>query len=198
MIGFNKSGQTKVWVNENFGMNHPGYHHSDALLDEAVLLNNLVNAVSPKLDLAPDFLNGVRNSRTLGQALSFVKTNSGVPDNILESNQINLNSLTGKSQVPVLRDTTQIHNVQNVQNVPNTFLPSSSTFVQNPQVYYQPQVGHQTIQSGYRATQPINFVQPSVNSSSFIPSSGNFQTGYQIPRYNEPVGQSKYSFNVAQ
>lgn len=176
-------------------MNHPGYHHSDALLDEAVLLNNLVNAVSPKLDLTPDFLNGVKNSRTLGQALNFVKTNSGVPENILESNQINVNSLTGQSQVPVLRDNTPL---QNVQNVPNTFLPSSSTYVQPQQVYYQPQVGHQTIQSGYRATQPISYVQPGVTSSNFVANPGNFQSGYQIPRYNEPISQNKYSFNVAQ
>jgi hypothetical protein len=33
MIGFNRLGQTKVWVNENFGMNHAGLHHSDATLD---------------------------------------------------------------------------------------------------------------------------------------------------------------------
>ncbi|MDD2984733.1 MAG: hypothetical protein PHQ74_15245 [Crocinitomicaceae bacterium] len=211
MIGFNKSGQTKVWVNENFGMNHPGNHHSDATLDEAVLLNNLVNAVSSKLDLTPDFLNGVKNSRSIGNALNFIRANSGVTESVLENNQVNVANYTGKSQVPVLRDTTPVQNV--IPQTTSTFVQPTS-FVQQPQpVYYQPPVGQQVIQSGYR-NQPASFVQPSGPSyvqpsgpsyvqptgttSAFVGNGSSFQSGYQVPRYVESVGPNKFSFTTAQ
>lgn len=215
MIGFNKSGQTKVWVNENFGMNHPGNHHSDATLDEAVLLNNLVNAISSKLDLSTDFLNGVKNSRSIGNALNFIRANSGVTEAVLENNQVNVANYTGKSQVQVLRDTTPIQNVV-PQPTTSTFVQPTS-YVQQPQpVYYQPPVGQQVIQSGYRSQQttfgqpsgPISYVQPTQTTSTFVQPSGtssgfvgntpSFQSGYQVPRYVEPVGQNKFSFTTAQ
>ena len=204
MIGFNKSGQTKVWVNENFGMNHPGNHQSDATLDEAVLLNNLVNAISSKLDLTPDFLNGVKNSRTIGNALNFIRANSGVTESVLENNQVNVANYTGKSQVSVLRDTTPIQNVI-PQTTTSTFVQPTG-YVQQPQpVYYQPPVGQQIIQSGYR-NQPASFVQPSGQSyvqpagtsSAFVGNGSSFQSGYQVPRYVESVGPNKFSFTTAQ
>lgn len=198
MIGFNKSGQTKVWVNENFGMNHPGNHHSDATLDEAILLTNLINAVSPKVDLAPEFLNGVKNSRSFGNALNFIRNNCGVPENVLESNQVNVSTLVEQSQVPVLRDTTPIQNAPStfVQQIPSTFVQQTPAgYVQQPPVYYQPAVGQQSIQSGYR-NQSISFVQPGV-SSSFVPA-GSFQSGYKVPRYADSVGTNKFSFTGAQ
>lgn len=200
MIGFNKSGQTKVWVNENFGMNHPGNHHSEAVLDEAVLLNNLINAVSPRLDLSADFLNGVKNSRTLGNALNFIKANSGVTEAALENNQINVATYTGKSQVEVLRDTTPIQNAQQANT--NTLVQPTSCYIQPQPVYYQPPVGQQVIQSGYRA-QSISFVppsgsnlvQPTHTTSTFIqPTGASFQSGYQVPRYVESSGTNKFSF----
>ena len=198
MIGFNKSGQTKVWVNENFGMNHPGNHHSDAPLDEAILLTNLINAVSPKVDLAPEFLNGVKNSRLFGNALNFIRNNCGVPENVIESNQVNVSTLVEQSQVPVLRDTTPIQNAPStyVQQTPSTFVQQTPAgYVQQPPVYYQPAVGQQSIQSGYR-NQSISFVQLGV-SSSFVPA-GSFQSGYQVPRYADSVGTNKFSFTGAQ
>lgn len=200
MIGFNKSGQTKVWVNENFGMNHPGNHHSDATLDEAVLLANLINAVTPKVDLTPEFLNGVKNSRSFGNALNFIRNNSGVPENVLESNQVNVSALVGQTQVPVLRDTTPIQNAPSsfIQQTPPTFVHQAQTpagYAQQPPVYYQPAVGQQSIQSGYRS-QSINYGQPGV-SSSFV-QAGSFQSGYQVPRYADSVGTNKYSFTGAQ
>lgn len=210
MIGFNKSGQTKVWVNENFGMNHPGNHHSDATLDEVVLLNNLVNAVSPKLDLAGDFLNGVRNSRTIGNALNFIRANSGVAESVLENNQVNISNYTGKSQVQVLRDTTPVQNV--APQTTSTFVQPTSYVQQPQQVYYQPPVGQQVIQSGYRSqattfgqpSGPTTFVQPTATTSTFVQPTGttstfvgntpSFQSGYQVPRYVESVGPNKFSF----
>lgn len=48
MIGFTKEGQTKVWVNENFGMNYPNYYHPEAKLNEGEVVANLVNAVAPR------------------------------------------------------------------------------------------------------------------------------------------------------
>ncbi len=99
MIGFNRQGQTKVWVNENFGMNHPANQSLDAHLDETSLLNSLVTAVSPKLDLTPDFLNGVRNSRTLLNALNFVRANAGVPENVLEANRVNVAGLSQQTSL---------------------------------------------------------------------------------------------------
>lgn len=200
MIGFNKSGQTKVWVNENFGMNHPGYHHSDATLDEASVLNNLVNAVSSKLDLAPEFLNSVRNSRRFSDALNFIRSNGGVADNVLQNNRVNFAGLTS-TNVAILKDTTPVQNlpvqsipVQNVQNVPlqNAFVSHPPTnFVQTPSVYYQPQVVPQSVQSGFRVP-PVNY------QSTVIPTTTSFQSGYQVPRYVDSVGPNKYSFVGAQ
>lgn len=202
MIGFNKSGQTKVWVNENFGMNHPGYHHSDATLDEASVLNNLVNAISSKLDIAPEFLNNVRNSRRFSDALNFIRSNGGVADNVLQNNRVNVAGLTS-TKVAILKDTTPVQNVpvqsvpvQNVQvqNVPlqNTFVSQPPTnFVQTPSVYYQPQVIPQSVQSGFR-------VPPVTYQSTVIPTTTSFQSGYQVPRYVDSVGPNKYSFVGAQ
>jgi hypothetical protein len=64
-------------------MNHPNNQSVEAHFDEAQLLDSFVTAVSPKLDLNPDFLNSVRNSRTLENALNFTRANSGVAANVL-------------------------------------------------------------------------------------------------------------------
>lgn len=187
-------------------MNHPGNHHSDATLDEASVLNNLINAVSSKLDLAPEFLNGVRGSRKFADALNFIRSNGGVPDNVLQNNRVNVTGLT-QNQVPVLRDTTPIQNV--VQNVPvqnapiqnspiqNTFVNQPPTnFVQQPSVYYQPPVVPQSVQSAFRGQQAT--YQPTIVSSNFVQPTTSFQSGYQVPRYVESVGPNKYSFTGAQ
>lgn len=219
MIGFNKSGQTKVWVNENFGMNHPGNHLTEIKLDEVVLLNNLVAAVSPKLDLSADFLNGVKNSRTIGNALNFIRANSGVAESVLENNQISVANFVGTGKIQVLRDTTPIV----PQTVTSGFVqPQTQSFVQpqtqsyvQPQVQsyvqptstyvpqkaqqanYQPQVGQQVVQSAYR-NQTASFVQPQGTSSAFVGTGASFQSSYQVPRYTESINPNKFSFNGTQ
>jgi hypothetical protein len=83
MIGFTKEGQTKVWINENFGMNYPSNYNSETKLDEFQVITNLVNAVGPKTDLTPEFLNNLKASRSFNTALGFIRSNGGVPENVL-------------------------------------------------------------------------------------------------------------------
>lgn len=83
MIGFTKEGQTKVWINENFGMNYPSNYNSETKLDEFQVITNLVNAVGPKTDLTPEFLNNLKASRSFNTALGFIRSNGGVPENFL-------------------------------------------------------------------------------------------------------------------
>ncbi len=64
-------------------MNHPGNMVSDAELDEAVVLNNIMNVVSDKLDITPDFVSNIRNIGAFNKALSFIKANSGLPVDVL-------------------------------------------------------------------------------------------------------------------
>lgn len=108
MLGFNKRGQTKVWINENFGMNHAGYHHSEAQVNESEVLRSLVNAISSKLDLPANLLEQVKNAGSLTNAMNIVRSNSGVAANVLEGNNVNFSAYTGQGQVQVLRDTTPI------------------------------------------------------------------------------------------
>ena len=193
MIGFNKAGQTKVWVNENFGMNHPSNQSLEAHLDENLVLNNLVNAVSPKLDLAGDFLNGVSSSRTLSNALSFVKSHSGVAENILEANRVNVGGLSQQTST-ILNSNIQVQPVHVQQPVQQWVTPT--THVQ-PQQYtpvttsnvqvYQPA---QTFQPGY-VRAPVHFVYP----SGVAPVTNQQHQGYNA--YQAPV-QNKFSFTTAQ
>lgn len=48
MIAFTKEGQTKVWINENFGMNYPSHFTEGAELVENEVIKNIVNAISSK------------------------------------------------------------------------------------------------------------------------------------------------------
>lgn len=189
MIGFNRLGQTKVWVNENFGMNHPTNQSLEATLNESLVLNNLVAAVSPKLDLAPDFLNGVKNSRTLFDALNFVRANAGVPENVLEANRVNV---AGFSQ----QRTSVLNSNIPVQQVPQNFVPQPQTSVVNPSVglYQPPNVVQPSnvVQQGYRPPQQVNYGQPQTYGNS----------AYQQPIYSQqsyqPVNQAKFSSQYAQ
>jgi hypothetical protein len=73
-------------------MNHPSNQSLEAYFDEALFLDSFVTVVSPKLDLSPDFLNAVRSSRTLENALNFTRANGGVAENLLEANRVNVGS----------------------------------------------------------------------------------------------------------
>ena len=187
MIGFNRNGQTKVWVNENFGMNHPANQSLEVTLDEAHVLDSLVSAVSPKLDLTPDFFNGVRNSRTFLNALNFVKGNAGVPENVLEANRVNVAGL-GQQSSTILNS-----NVQVQHNVTPTFVPQTSNFVASHVPAYQPPV--QTVHTGY--------VNPKVHfAHNYGTQAANL--AFQ-PRNVQPVStyqpvqtQNKFSFTSPQ
>ena len=108
MIGFTSQGRTKVWVNENFGMNYPSHFIKEAELNEKVVINNLVNAISPHADLPNDYVNNLKSSNTFNTALNFIRSNGGVSEAALEGNQINISKYSGNSNVSVLRDTTPI------------------------------------------------------------------------------------------
>ena len=174
MIGFNRAGQTKVWVNENFGMNHPVNQSVDAHLDEVAVLNSLVDAVSPRLDLTPQLLTGVRNSRTIADAVGFVRANSGVDANILESNRINISGLTQQTSTILNSNTV----VQPVQPVVTSVQPTvyTSNVVVPPPVYRPPT---QVLSSGY-INRNVNFVY----GSTVV--------------VDQPAGQNKYSFTNPQ
>jgi hypothetical protein len=90
MIGFTQSGQTKVWVNENFGMNYPAYYVKDTKLNESTVINNLLNVLNDKTTFNAEYLNGIRNNNTISGALNFVRSNSGISQLVLDSNRINI------------------------------------------------------------------------------------------------------------
>lgn len=52
MIGFTPEGRTKIWINENFGMNYPSHVIQNATLDQANVIDNLLNAIASRTDLA--------------------------------------------------------------------------------------------------------------------------------------------------
>lgn len=206
MIGFTRSGQTRVWVNENFGMNHPANYTHDSehehAIDEAFLLNSLVSAITPKVDLPQDFLNNVVGTRTLSGALNWIRNNGQVPANLLEANTVSAGTLSGQNQVNVLKDTTQIQQTQPVPPVPQMcYIPQpvgvTPGYV-STQGVYQPPVGQQYYQPQYRAPQ-VNYSQTPVQST-FTGNSSSFQSGYQVPRYTpvESSGTNKFSFTGAQ
>jgi hypothetical protein len=184
MIGFNRNGNTKVWVNENFGMNHPANQSLEATFDEAHFLDNFVNAVSSKLDFAPDFWNGLKSSRTLENGLGFVRANGGVSDEVLRSNTINISGIS-QQRSEVLNS-----NVVVQPSVLTTVVPpvQRSTVVSNFPVY---QPASHTVQTGY-VNPKVNFVHNySAQRESTI-------VGFQprnaplVPAY-QPV-QNKFSF----
>lgn len=184
MIGFNRHGNTKVWVNENFGMNHPTNQSLEATFNEAYFLDSFVNAVSPKLDFTPDFWNGLRSSRTLENALGFVRANSGVSDDVLRSNSVNIAGFS-QQRSSVLNSNVVVQPTINTTVIPPV---QRSTVVSNVPVY-QP-VSH-TVQTGY-VNPKVNFVhnygaQRESTVVGFQPVNAPLVSTYQ------PV-QSKFSF----
>lgn len=180
MIAFTKEGQTKVWINENFGMNYPSHFVEDAELVENEVIKNLVNVIVAKGELNPDFVSTLKSSNSFNTALGFVRSNGGVPENILEANRINVQTYTGKTQtqVPVLRDTTQVTQAQIVQSqaIPIGFTPASQ---------YSFQTGQTPSYTQSYLPQSSNFNQPAYRANSFqytSPSTSNnfsYQPTYQ-------------------
>ena len=83
MIGFTSQGHTKVWVNENFGMNYPSHFIKEAQLNERVVINNLVNAISPHADLPNDYVSSLKSSDSFNNAINFIRSNGGVSEAVL-------------------------------------------------------------------------------------------------------------------
>lgn len=103
MIGFNEQGNTKVWINENFGMNYPAYYNKKNTLNEREVVNNLLDAIQDKTTFNNDYVNVLRNTNNLSNAINFVKSNSGISEAILNSNRINISRyLTSVNYVPLL------------------------------------------------------------------------------------------------
>jgi hypothetical protein len=190
MIGFTPAGQTKVWVNENFGMNYPTNYNSEASLNENQLLVNLANAISPRTDLPADFWAALRGQSTINGALNWVKTNGGIAENILNENRINIANYIGQKEVSVLKDTAPIQGL--VEPKPLHCVPPTRTVDYVSTGYVQP------VNTGYR-NPSVNFAyNPQPITSNFIGTSSTYQpVSYQVPTY-QPVGTSKFSFTGAQ
>ena len=175
MIGFNRNGQTKVWVNENFGMNHPNNQSVEAHFDEAQLLDSFFTAVSPKLDLNPDFLNSVRNSRTLENALNFTRANGGVAANVLEANRVNVSSFGQQTStvlnsnvainLPAVQTTSSFSELRTYQPAPRKWVAPNLYFVYN---YESGEVRRVECKPGSNTNIPAsNQYQPVQNKFSF-------------------------------
>jgi len=133
--------------------------------------------------LNPDFVNALKSSQSFNTALGFVRSNGGVPENILEANRINVQAYSGKSsQIQALRDTTQMIQPQQIvqsQAIPFGFTPA-------------PQYSFQTGQNQPWAPQSSSFNQPAYRPTSFqytSPATSNLYTyqpsstlGYQPVR----------------
>lgn len=74
MIGFNEHGQTKVWVNQNFGMNKKIDLRHDCETPENMMVRNIMEAVesSSSCEIPREIKNNLSVSQTLDQAASFV------------------------------------------------------------------------------------------------------------------------------
>jgi hypothetical protein len=165
-------------------MNHPANQSLEATFNEAQFLDSFFNAVSPKLDFTLDFWNGLRSSRTLENALGFVRANSGVSDDVLRSNSVNVAGFSQQTST-VLNS-----NVFVQPTVITTLVPQvqRSTVVSNAPVY---QLSSHTVQTGY-VHPKVNFVhnygvQKESTVVGFQPRNAPLVSTYQ------PV-QSKFSF----
>jgi len=108
-------------------MNYPSHHHKEAEFNQSQLINDLVNTISPKSELTHDFVNALKNSGSIDNALGFIRNNGGVPESVLESNIINVSNIWGTGQVSAPRDTTTL-----IQNAPkNNFMQPAHMVSQN-------------------------------------------------------------------
>lgn len=140
-------------------MNYPSHFVEDAELVENEVIRNLVNVIAAKGELNSDFVNTLKSSNSFNTALGFVRSNGGVPENILEANRINVQTYSGQTQVPVLRDTTQVTQPQIFQSqaIPIGFTPA-------PQ--YSFQTGQTPSYTQSWMPQSSNFNQPANRANS--------------------------------
>ena len=166
MIGFTRDGQTKVWINENFGMNYPSHFIEDAKLNEGGVISNILSALVPKTDLDAQLVSAINSSGSFATALGFIRNRGGVPENVLEANRINVTSYLGQGQVSVSNNTSSVFQppVQQVQ----PFVQQTVT----PQYTYQPSQPSQLNQP----SQPFGYHQSWVPPTSTIS-----QGGYRNP-----------------
>lgn len=155
-------------------MNYPAHIEENAVLKENEVIVNLVNVISTRGDLNPDFVRTLKSSNSFNTALGFVRSNGGVSENILEANKINVQAYHGRFQVPVLKDTTVVESPQIVQSQP---IPLGFT----PAPQYSFQTGQIPTYSQSRIAQISNFNQPAYRVNSFQYSSPGTSTnfGYQ-------------------
>lgn len=155
---------------------------------ENEVIKNIVNAISSKGELNPDFVNALKSSSSFNTALGFVRSNGGAPENILEANRINVQSYKGQTQVsvPVLKDTTQVIQPQIVQSqgIPLGFTPA-------PQYSFQTGQGQTYNQSW--VPQSSNFNNPSYRANSFqyttpgTTSNFTYQPSSQLGYQQQPL-----------
>lgn len=186
MIAFTKEGQTKVWINENFGMNYPSHFVEDAVLVENEVIKNLVNVIVAKGELNPDFVSTLKSSNSFNTALGFVRSNGGVPENILEANRINVQTYNGKTQVPILKDTTQVTQAQIVQSqaIPIGFTPA-------PQYSFQTGPSQNYTQS-WVPPQSSNFQQPVYRGNSVQFTTPGTSSNFTYKPAYQPAQQPSY------
>ena len=103
MIGFDNQGQTKVWINENFGRNHPVNYkdHDSADLttlrsanNEQRMVHNIINVVERKCEkgeFPEPFRQDVYKNTTFNDLSSFIYRAGVVAPQALEENRVNLN-----------------------------------------------------------------------------------------------------------
>ena len=156
---------------------------------ENEVIRNLVNVIAAKGELNSDFVSTLKSSNSFNTALGFVRSNGGVPENILEANRINVQNYSGQTQVPVLRDTTQVTQPQIVQSqaIPIGFTPAPQYSFQTGQTptytqSWMPQSSNFN-QPAYR-TNSIQFTNPGTSSNfSYQPTyQASSNLGYQPVR----------------
>lgn len=102
MIGFNHDGNTKVWINENFGRNHPisskdsDSHDLTGLKssNEQRMVNNIINVVERKCErgqFPEPYRSNLYRASTFNETLSFIQSANILPYSALEANTVVLN-----------------------------------------------------------------------------------------------------------
>lgn len=109
MIGLNPLGETKVWINDNFGMNHP-LHEKDPNNDkypagDRGIIMNVLDVLKPHFSTGyyrASFFGKVAGCNTIKEAMDFIKVNGGTSTQALEKNKIGLPQkvITLKSSAP--------------------------------------------------------------------------------------------------
>ena len=104
MIGFNAEGNTKVWINENFGRNHPISSKDADTQDltglkssnEERMVRNIINIVERKCErgqFPEPFRTDLYRSTSFSDTLRFIQSANVAPFSALESNRIVLNRI---------------------------------------------------------------------------------------------------------